>query len=60
MCLPDVAANNAVVSNGDASENRRVAIHRDIVLKDRMSWYIERIAVSVELKAFAAERDTLV
>ena len=60
MGLPDVASDDAVVSNSDASEDRRVAINRDIVLQNRMTRNVERITVGIELETLAAKGDTLV
>ena len=57
---PDVATDDGVVANGDATKDGGIGIDGDIVFDNRVARYVEHVAVLVVLEALGTQGDTLI
>ena len=60
MRQPDVTTDGRVVANGDATQYRSVRIYRHVVFDNRVTRYIQHVAVSIILEALGTQCDTLI
>ena len=56
---PYVTAYDRVMPDGHAAQNGSVGVDDHIILNDRMSRYVYRVAVLIELKALGTKRNSL-
>ncbi len=57
---PDVASDDRMVSNGDASQDRSIGIDSDMILYDGMAGNVQHIAVLVVSEALRTQCHTLI